>query len=77
MDKIEKFLQQLSKKDRQMMLIILADIRRLELKKYDVNPLRGYKGIFRLRKGNIRIVFAKIASQGVLVDANYRARIYR
>lgn len=77
MDRIEKFLQQLTKKDRRQMLAILADIVKLSLGKYDVKPLKGYKGVYRLRKRNIRVVFAKVEGKGVLIDVSYRADIYR
>lgn len=77
MDRIEKFLKQLGEKDRLIMLAVLADIRRLELDRYDVKALKGYKGVYRLRKGKIRFVFAETQSGGVLIDINYRSKIYR
>ncbi len=77
MDRIEKFLKQLGEKDRLIMLAVLADIRRLELGRYDVKALKGYKGVYRLRKGKIRFVFAETQSGGVLIDINYRSKIYR
>jgi hypothetical protein len=64
MDRIEKFLRQLGRKDPAMMVIILADIRNLALGKYEIKPLRGFKGVYRLRKGRIRVVFAKIDGMG-------------
>ena len=76
MDRIEKFLQQLSKKERQIMLMVLTDIKNLSLDKYDIKPLRGYKGVYRLRKGRSRVIFAKVNGMGVLIDANFRPTIY-
>ena len=43
MDKIQKFLKQLNKKDRAVLLNILSDIRTLKIKPYDVKALQDYK----------------------------------
>lgn len=67
-----------SKKERGVLSKILTDVRTGELRSYDVKPLKGYKGFFRLRKGKIRIVFAK-TEQGshVVVDIAYRKDVYK
>ena len=77
MDKIKKFLLKLSKKEREIMRKILLDILTLDLKNYDTKPLKGYKGFFRLRKGDIRIVFMKEKNTGMIVDIDYRKDIYK
>lgn len=78
MDKIEKFLALLSKKERGVLFKILSNIRAGELKGYDVKPLKGYKGFFRLRKGKVRIVFVKIENGNhVIVDIAYRKDAYK
>lgn len=77
MDRIENFLRLLGKRDRKLLLAILIDVGRLALGKYDVQALKGYPGVFRLRKGNIRIIFTKIGGKGILIDANYRGKIYK
>ncbi|MEK9133114.1 MAG: hypothetical protein AAB606_05425 [Patescibacteria group bacterium] len=65
MDKIQKFLE------------ILADIRAWKIKTYDVKPLKGHKGVFRLRKGRIRIVFAKGEKIGIVINIDYRKDVYK
>ena len=77
MDKIQKFLHKLSKKERAILFSIFADIQVLTLGGYDVKPLQGHQGLFRLRKGQIRIVFAKLKSAGVIVNVAFRKDIYR
>jgi len=77
MDKINKFLWKLNKKERTVMLRIFEDILRLNLDNYDIKPLKGLNGAYRLRKGNIRIVFVKNEGQGIIVDIDYRKDIYK
>lgn len=77
MDKIQKFLIKLAKKDRQMLTRILNDIRALKLEKYTVKALKGYKRLFRIRKGKIRIVFTKINGYGVILSVSYRKDAYK
>ncbi|MEK7528812.1 MAG: hypothetical protein AAB592_03515 [Patescibacteria group bacterium] len=72
MDKIQKFLKKLRKKERQSLLKIFADIFALEITSYDVKQLHGQDGMYRLRKGNIRIVFVKKDGNGIIVAADYR-----
>ena len=77
MDKIRKFLLKLTKKERTILQKTLRDIRLLSIQNYDVKPLKGYKGLFRLRKGDIRIVFAKQKDVGVILDIDFRKDIYK
>lgn len=77
MDKIEKFLLRLKFKQRQLLLPIFEDIRALRLSSYDVKPLKGYPGLFRLRKGKVRIIFAKGEGKGVVINIGFRKDIYK
>jgi len=77
MDKVAKFLKQLSKKNRAILLAIFKDIQVLCLKKYDVKALKGYPGFFRLRKRNIRVVFYKQKEKGIIFDVARRKDIYK
>lgn len=77
MDKIQKFLLKLSKKERAVLTKVFLDIRSMQIATYDVKPLEGHKGIFRLRKGKMRIIFAKTAAHGVAIDIAYRKDIYK
>jgi len=77
MDKIEKFLRSLSRKERASLTSVLGNIRILNISHYDVKPLKGYKGLFRLRKGRIRVVFSKSARGGRVVNIAFRKDIYK
>lgn len=77
MDKIQKFLLKLTKKERTLIRKILGDILILNLQNYDIKPLKGCKGFFRLRKGDVRIVFAKEKTMGIIIDIDYRKDIYK
>lgn len=77
MDKIKKFLLKLTKKERALIKAILEDVLALNLKNYDVKPLKGYKGFYRLRKGGIRIAFVKEKNMGVIIAIDYRKDIYK
>ena len=77
MDRIEKFLNKLTAKERAIFLKILTDIRTLNLARYDVKALQGAVGLFRLRKGSVRVVFAKGVERGIVVDIAFRKDIYK
>ncbi|MFH1284810.1 MAG: type II toxin-antitoxin system RelE/ParE family toxin [Candidatus Peregrinibacteria bacterium] len=77
MDKIKKFLLKLTKKERTLIKAILEDVLALSLQNYDVKPLKGYKGFYRLRKGDVRIIFAKEKTMGMIIDIDYRKDIYK
>lgn len=80
MDDISKFLAYLTKKEKDFFLgILFPAIQKLDLERWDVKPLKGYKGLFRVKKGKIRVVFLKdsIRKKGVIVDIDYRKDIYK
>ena len=58
MDKIQKFLQKLSQKERTAIESIINQIIRRDITGIDVKKLRGEDHLFRARKGNIRIIFS-------------------
>lgn len=77
MDRIQKFLLSLNKKEREGLAKILTDIRTLKLQRYNVKPLKGHKGLFWLRKGAIRILFIKGDSMGIIINIAYRKDAYK
>ncbi len=58
-DKIKKFLSRLSRREFELIEALLLDIRNNQLDNLDVKPLKGHKNIFRVRKGQIRLIFSK------------------
>jgi len=59
LDSIGKFLKRLSPKEREIMEDIIKNILSNTLHNLDIKKLRGEQGLFRVRKGNIRVVFFK------------------
>lgn len=59
MDTIEKALRKLSEKERGWVKEIVAKIVSNELEGLNVEKLAGHDDIFRIRKGDIRIIFRR------------------
>lgn len=57
MDKIAKSLALLNSKERVLVKMILKKIQKNNFKGLDLKKLKGYDGIFRIRKGKIRIIY--------------------
>ncbi|MBU1292370.1 type II toxin-antitoxin system RelE/ParE family toxin [Patescibacteria group bacterium] len=59
MDKIKKALNRLSLEEKQKIKEILLQIDKGSFQNLDTKKLKGKDNIFRIRKGNIRIIFCK------------------
>ncbi len=57
MDKIEKALAKLTEKEREVVQSILQKLSRGKLEDLDIKRLKGRNDIFRIRKGDIRIIY--------------------
>ena len=57
MDRIEKALQKLTAKERKAVKEILRKVKQQELQGLDVKKLKGRKDVFRVREGDIRIMY--------------------
>ncbi len=57
MPKLEKLLRKLTKEEQGMVLYILPKFLERKWDKFDLKKLKGHKDIYRVRKGNIRIIF--------------------
>lgn len=75
MDKISKFLKMLSGKERAVCLTILEKIVRGDFDGLDVKKLRGEKNLYRVRTGNIRIIFRKPHRE--IVSIGLRKDVYK
>lgn len=56
-DAIVKALKKLSPKQQKIFKNILMDIQNRSIDTYDIKQLKGRKDIFRIRKGDYRIIF--------------------
>jgi len=59
MDKIKKALNRLSSKERRRLKEILLQIDAGDFQGLNLKKLKGRNDVFRVRKGNIRIIFRK------------------
>lgn len=66
MDKITKALIKLGPRDRHFIETILKLIKNKSFEGLDIKSLKGYKNIFRVRKGRIRIIF-EISSDKIII----------
>ena len=57
MDKIEKALARLSKKERELIFRLLKSLAAGEHTHLHIKKLKGHQDIFRVRKGDLRIVY--------------------
>lgn len=69
MDKIEKALSRLSQKERELVGVLLAHIMKGDVQEIDVKKLKGYKDIFRVRKGKIRFIYREAENGKIFVLA--------
>ena len=67
MDKIEKLLRKLTEKERGEVKGILLQLRSGGLRGLDVKKLKGRNDIFRIRKGDIRIIYRTFPNEGIFV----------
>jgi len=76
MDKILKFLKQLSKKKRERLLRLIESVLANEFKKKP-KKLKGFKNLYRVRDGKIRVVFKRDDKKNTIINIDYRKDAYR
>jgi mRNA-degrading endonuclease RelE of RelBE toxin-antitoxin system len=67
MDKIKKVLEKLTAKERKKIKGILIEIKNHRFKGLDIKKLKGRDDIFRVRKGQIRVVYRIDEKGGVFI----------
>ena len=77
MDSITKFLLKLSILERNIILELIEKILVLNLDALDVKKMIWKDNLYRIRKWKIRIIFKKEGNKWVLLDINYRDKIYK
>jgi len=78
MDKIEKALSRLGLKGKQKLKSILLQIERDDFRNLDLKKLKGRKDIFRIRKGNVRIIVYKTNDSIKILSIEHRSsKTYR
>lgn len=59
MDKVDKALNKLNPKERAKLKAMLQQISKGDFHDLDLKKLKARKDVFRVRKGNIRVIFRK------------------
>lgn len=73
MDKITKFLNRLSPKEKQTVSDILMRVLNHDFDNLDIKKLKGEGGILRVRKGDIRIIFQKTKNKIFVLSVERRS----
>lgn len=69
MDRIAKALKKLSAKEREALKTILKHIVTKNLERLDIKKLKGHESIYRVRKGDLRIIYRITASGATMILA--------
>ncbi|MFH1012417.1 MAG: hypothetical protein V1760_01590 [Candidatus Peregrinibacteria bacterium] len=77
MDPIEKFVRKPTQRQARRAEQVLIAIVSLQLKGYEAEKMTGFKDLYRIRIGKIRIIFRKTKERGVPIDIDYRGRVYK
>ena len=77
MDKINKFLLKLNKKEKNNLLTVLKKILALKADQLDIKKLKNLSNHFRVKAGKIRIIFEKRENKIILKKINFRGNIYK
>ncbi len=73
MDKIKKALNKLTSKEKKMVKEALQEIEKGNFANLDIKKLKTRKDIFRIRKGNIRIIYRKIKDRFFILTIERRS----
>ncbi len=57
MDKLKKFIDKLTTREKKDLEPILVKLKKLDFRELDVKKLKNTEGLYRVRKGNIRIIY--------------------
>lgn len=72
MDKIQKALNKLSDRERKLIKEILSRLTAGDLLGLDIQKLKGHPDIFRVRKGDLRLIYRKIGNNIILLAIERR-----
>ncbi len=73
MDDVSKFLQKLTKSEREKIITLLRKLIEGDLSGLDIKKLKGLEGIFRVRAGRIRIIYRALATGVEVLQVGFRS----
>ncbi len=77
MDKIEKILKKLTAKERTKILGIWQKIINNDIVDLKPKKLAGFSNYYRIRSGNLRLVYKIENNKNILINIDYRKDIYK
>jgi mRNA-degrading endonuclease RelE of RelBE toxin-antitoxin system len=69
---LEKFLAKITEKEKVVILGVIEKILSKDFKGLDLKKLSGYEDVFRVRKGNFRIIFKITKTDVKIIFVNKR-----
>ncbi len=60
MPKLEKLLKKLTQKEQDIGIYLITELLNRKWSKLDIKKLKGHRNVYRVRKGNLRIIFIDI-----------------
>jgi mRNA-degrading endonuclease RelE of RelBE toxin-antitoxin system len=72
MDAIDKALKKFSAQERAWVSNIFDALKSNEMQGFDVKKLKGYENIFRVRRGDIRVIYRKLWDGIVILEVGRR-----
>ncbi len=73
MDRVAKFLKKLLLNEKNLLEDIIARVLRRDFSGLDVKKLKGGENKFRVRKGNMRVIFRKTNNDIVILSVERRS----
>lgn len=78
MDKTQKFLQRLSQLEQKEISNLIQLILERNISGLDVKKLKGYKNVYRVRSGSVRIIFRRLETDISVLEISRRSeKTYR
>jgi mRNA interferase RelE/StbE len=78
MDAIGKALKKFSEQERKWVKNIFTALKTNNMQGLDIKKLKGYEDVFRVRKGDIRVIYRKTSGGIVILEVGRRKeRTYR
>ena len=75
-DKIQKFINSLEQKQKEKLIKKIKTLIAFPNKETDTKKLKGQENTYRLRMGQIRIIYIKEKEDIKIIDINYRGNLY-
>ena len=73
MDKITKLLERLNPKEHERMIKVVVDIIAGKTAHYDSKKLKGHANLYRIRAGDIRVIYLDLNSERNIISIDRRS----